>query len=64
MPEVNGFEATAAIGKREVSTGKHVPIVASAAHAMMEDRERCLSAGMDGCVHHQADPPERIVRGD
>lgn len=26
VPDVNGFEATAAIRKREVSTGKHVPI--------------------------------------
>jgi CheY-like chemotaxis protein len=28
MPEVNDFEATATIRKREASTGRHVPIVA------------------------------------
>ncbi len=50
MPEVNGFEATAAIRKREASSGKHVPIVALTAHAMKEDRERCLSAGMDAYI--------------
>jgi two-component system sensor histidine kinase/response regulator len=50
MPDVNGFEATAAIRKREASTGKHVPIVALTAHAMKEDRERCLSAGMNAPI--------------
>jgi CheY-like chemotaxis protein len=40
MPDVNGFEATAAIREREASTGKHVLIVALTAHAMKEDRER------------------------
>jgi two-component system, sensor histidine kinase and response regulator len=47
MPEVNGFEATATIRKRAASTGRHVPIVALTVDAMKEDRERCLSAGMD-----------------
>jgi CheY-like chemotaxis protein len=46
-PEVHGFEATATIRKREASTGRHVPIVALTVDAMKEDREACLSAGMD-----------------
>ena len=50
MPIMNGLQATAAIRDRERATGKHVPIVAMTAHAMKEDREVCLQAGMDGYV--------------
>jgi CheY-like chemotaxis protein len=48
MPEMDGFEATAAIRERERVTGKHQPIVAMTAHAMKGDDQRCLDAGMDG----------------
>ncbi len=50
MPELDGLEATAAIRKKEKSTGKRVPIVAVTAHAMKGDRERCLGSGMDGYI--------------
>ena len=47
MPEMSGFEATAAIRQQEQSTGAHIPIVALTAHAMHQDRDLCLEAGMD-----------------
>jgi two-component system, sensor histidine kinase and response regulator len=50
MPEMDGFEATAEIREREKQTGAHIPIIALTARAMSSDRDRCLSAGMDGYV--------------
>jgi PAS domain S-box-containing protein len=47
MPEMNGFEATAAIRAHEDGSGRHTPIIALTAGARREDRETCLAEGMD-----------------
>jgi CheY-like chemotaxis protein len=50
MPEMDGFEAVAAIREMESHTGAHLPVIAVTANAMPGDKEQCLAAGMDGYV--------------
>ena len=46
MPEMDGFEATAAV-RRRPDAKREIPIVAVTAKAIQGDRERCLEAGMN-----------------
>ncbi|MEQ8748490.1 MAG: response regulator, partial [Amphiplicatus sp.] len=47
MPDVDGVQATAMIRAREEKSGRRTPIIGVTAHALREDRQRCLDAGMD-----------------
>jgi signal transduction histidine kinase/ActR/RegA family two-component response regulator len=58
MPDMDGLEATAAIRRSEIATGRHVPIIALTAHAMADDRQRCLDAGSDGYLAKPFSRPE------
>jgi len=50
MLDGNGLEAAKAVREREKITGAHIPIIALTAHAMKEDRDKCIRAGMDDYV--------------
>ena len=56
MPEMNGIEATQAIRRRELETGRpRTPIVAVTANAMTHQVVEYEAAGMDGVVAKPVD---------
>jgi signal transduction histidine kinase/DNA-binding response OmpR family regulator len=54
MPNMDGFEATAAIRSQEAGA-RRIPIVALTANAMKTDADLCLAAGMDGFISKPID---------
>ena len=56
MPEMNGFEVTAEI--RRDPRFRELPIIAMTAHAMAEDRDKSLRAGMNDHITKPIDPEQ------
>jgi len=54
MPEMDGFTATRLLRARPKLQG--LPIIAMTAHALVEERQRCLEAGMNDHVSKPIDP--------
>lgn len=62
MPVMSGLVAAEKIRALEASTNAHVPIIAITANAMLGDKERCLSAGMDDYISKPFQPAALIEK--
>jgi CheY-like chemotaxis protein len=60
MPVMSGLVAAEKIRALESSTNSHVPIIAITANAMIGDKEKCLSAGIDDYISKPFQPAALI----
>jgi len=62
MPVMSGLVAAEKIRALESSTNSHVPIIAITANAMIGDKEKCLSAGIDDYISKPFQPAALIEK--
>ena len=62
MPVMNGLVAAENIRRMEAGTDSHIPIIAITANAMLGDKEKCLSAGIDDYISKPFQPAALIEK--
>lgn len=60
LPVMDGLRAARLLRAREKAVGGHVPIVAVTAGTGLDEKERCLAAGMDECFVKPVQPGELL----
>jgi len=60
MPVMNGLTTSEKIREIESASGKHIPIIAITANAMIDDIEKCLAAGIDDYISKPCQPAALI----
>jgi CheY-like chemotaxis protein len=60
MPVMSGLIAAEKIRALEASTNSHIPIIAITANAMLGDKEKCISAGIDDYISKPFQPSALI----
>ena len=60
MPVMSGLVAAEKIRALESTTSSHIPIIAITANAMIGDKEKCLSAGIDDYISKPFQPAALI----
>jgi CheY-like chemotaxis protein len=62
MPIMSGLIAAEKIRALEASTNTHIPIIAITANAMLGDKEKCISAGIDDYISKPFQPSALIEK--
>jgi len=62
MPQMDGFETTGVIRKEKESPNNKTPIIAMTAHAMKDEKENCIAAGMNDYISKPFDPEELFAK--